>query len=526
MLRAVNEIATQLASTDDQDMLLQQIVQRATGLLSVNGGYLYLYHPEQRELELAITYNLSPAEPGVKLRQGTRLRLGEGLAGRVVEQGRSLAVEDYHHWEGQAAAYRHLAIGGAAGVPLRWQGAIIGSLHVHMIGVKRRFSKQELEMLELFANHAAVAIGRAQEQQEIKHLRQRLFEIGQQILQSRDIEEILQQVAQAIREHTPFKMVAFSLFEQPIVPSRGEVGRVIQTVTAGLTQAEEADLLRMTTSQGFIPCQQIIQKGKRLGGGYYITPSLIPEIVPRSIKSRHQGSSPGEWGPYDNLFFMLEQSGQILGRISVADPVHGRVPSEEELEPLKTLTNMAAIAIIESGRRRDSEHYQEQLRGLAIHDPLTGLYNRRYLNEALEREIARAKRYDRPISLIIMDLDDFHRVNDTLGHLVGDRVLMELATLIKGEIREADYLFRFGGDEFLILMPETDGQVKQILERLQQTMARWNETSQFNCPPLGLSVGISTWNPADGRSLDEVLAEADEKLYMYKRTHHSKGYHR
>lgn len=524
-LKTLNEIAMELATERDQDVLLRLVVQRATELLSADGGYIYLYHAAQRELELAITYNLSLEAQGAMLRPGVRLRLGEGLAGRVVEQGKSLIVDDYQHWEGRAVAYHNLPIGGAAGVPLRWQGTIIGSLHVHMIEVKRRFSKQDLGLLELFAGHAAIAIGKARfraEQHETQQLRQRLLDIGQQILQSKDIETILKKVTQAIREHSPFKLVGISLFAQPIDLARGDVGRVVQTVTAGLTQAEEAELRRMTSSKGFVPCQEIIRKGKRLGGGYYVTPALIPEIIPRSIKGRRRGSRSGEWGPYDNLYFMLEQGGQIIGRLSLADPVHGRMPNEDELEPLEILANLATIAILDAGRQRESQRYQERLRSMAIHDPLTGLYNRHYLNEVVEREIARATRYGHPISLLIIDLDEFYHVNDTMGHLVGDRVLAKIAKLIKAELREADFVFRFGGDEFLVLMPETNGKAQGIIERLQEAMTRWNEASELHFP-LGYSLGLSTWHPAEGRSFDEALAEADKQMYAHKGADHHKG---
>ncbi len=509
MLTALHEVAIELAAAQESEALLQLVVQRATELVGVDAGGLYLYHPEERELELVVSYNL-----GRDMR-GVRLKVGEGLAGFVAEKNRSLLIDDYQHWEGRAQAYKGFPITSSIAVPIRWRGEVIGALNVHALRVQRRFSREDKRLLELLAGHAAIAIGKAREEREIQRLRQLLLEIGQQILGSTDIEAILRRVAGAIHERSPFKLVAISLFERPIDPSQGEGGRIAQTMLAGLSGNQAAKLHRVATSGEFIPCYRILQRGKVIGRGYYVSPQLIPEIVPRGVKGRVGRKGPDAWGSYDNFYFFLRQRQKIIGRISLGDPVHGRIPTPEELEPLELCINLVALAL-------EKARNIKELRELAIHDPLTGLYNRRYLDDVLKREMARSRRYGHPISLLIIDLDGFHRVNDTMGHLAGDRVLAQIAALIKDELREADFVFRFGGDEFLILMPETNGNAQQIIERLQRAMARWNEASGLSFP-LGFSLGLSTWHPAAGRSFDEVLAEADQKMYAEKRGSRPKG---
>jgi diguanylate cyclase (GGDEF)-like protein/PAS domain S-box-containing protein len=159
---------------------------------------------------------------------------------------------------------------------------------------------------------------------------------------------------------------------------------------------------------------------------------------------------------------------------------------------------------------------EEELRQQAIRDPLTGLYNRRYLTEALERELGRARRYRHPFAILIADLDNFKRVNDQLGHPKGDKVLVQLAQLIRSTARESDLMFRYGGDEFLLILPETDGKAKALAERLQQAVAGWAKEHGLAELGLGLSVGIAVWYPDSPRSAEELLVEADRALYRIK----------
>jgi diguanylate cyclase (GGDEF)-like protein len=202
-----------------------------------------------------------------------------------------------------------------------------------------------------------------------QQLRQKLLEIGQEILQQKDVGIILQQVAQAVKEHSPFQLVAISLFERALSPQGEGQERIAQMLTFGLDPEEEAKLQQIAAAGEFIPCRQILQKGKALGGGYYVTTEMIPEIVPKGVKGRV--SRPGSWGAYDNLYFFLRQGQRIIGRISLADPVDGRVPSPEELEPLELFANLATLAL-------EKAQYTEQL--IRFQQRLTGIYR---LSESL-----------------------------------------------------------------------------------------------------------------------------------------------
>jgi diguanylate cyclase (GGDEF)-like protein/PAS domain S-box-containing protein len=162
---------------------------------------------------------------------------------------------------------------------------------------------------------------------------------------------------------------------------------------------------------------------------------------------------------------------------------------------------------------RDSE---KRLQEMSIRDPLTGLYNRRYLDELLPRELARAKREGAPVAVIMLDLDHFKRVNDTYGHPAGDEVLMKLADILRNGARESDVICRYGGEEFIAVMPGMS--TSQALQRVEA----WR--TDFAGEPLmylgaaisvTLSAGIAAF-PEHGSDMDVVLSRADKTLYWAK----------
>lgn len=162
------------------------------------------------------------------------------------------------------------------------------------------------------------------------------------------------------------------------------------------------------------------------------------------------------------------------------------------------------------------KNWESRLLEFAIKDQLTGLYNRHLFNEIIEREMTRAERDGQAISFIMTDLDDLKHINDTLGHLTGDRMLVETAKLIKDTVRRSDLVFRFGGDEFLVLMVNADcDKVTNMVDRLLYRVDRWNKDNAdtYGCR-LSLSIGCSTCEK--GGDVLEALRDADAKMYQNK----------
>ncbi len=152
------------------------------------------------------------------------------------------------------------------------------------------------------------------------------------------------------------------------------------------------------------------------------------------------------------------------------------------------------------------ELYQE----LAIQDGLTGIYNRRYLDEVLRREVERAKRYNQPLSLLMIDLDNFKKYNDTYGHVAGDELLKKTANFLVEAIRSVDMVFRYGGEEFTIFLPNTLKQggvevAKRIVNLARQNLA------------VTISLGMSCV-PEDAQTMEDLIKKADAALYQAKQT--------
>jgi two-component system, cell cycle response regulator len=160
--------------------------------------------------------------------------------------------------------------------------------------------------------------------------------------------------------------------------------------------------------------------------------------------------------------------------------------------------------------------YHEEIYRLTTIDGLTQIFNKRYFLETLEREISRAHRYRRDLSLIMFDIDFFKKVNDTYGHLAGDYVLKQLASVIKGHIRREDIMARYGGEEFSIILPEIDGVnatafAEKIRKLVEKTVFKFEDARM----PVTISIGVASLQP-DLHDPLEFIKVSDEKLYQAK----------
>jgi diguanylate cyclase (GGDEF)-like protein/PAS domain S-box-containing protein len=165
---------------------------------------------------------------------------------------------------------------------------------------------------------------------------------------------------------------------------------------------------------------------------------------------------------------------------------------------------------------------QVALKEQAIRDALTGLYNRHFFNERIREEVERSKRYNHSIAFIMVDINWFKEINDRFGHLQGDRVLKAVATVVKDAVRETDFVIRYGGDEFLIVLPETNGESDIVIERIHRELARRNKEKPIIEFPVTLAVGTSHCKPGCTRAWEEILSEADLQMYQDKKIHRTK----
>ena len=203
---------------------------------------------------------------------------------------------------------------------------------------------------------------------------------------------------------------------------------------------------------------------------------------------------------------------QVLGVIEVVNCLGKRRFSEEQLPILASLADYAAIAL-------ENARYVQRIHALTIMDDCTALYNARHLNFVLDAEIYRSNRYAYQFSVIFIDLDHFKQVNDVYGHLVGSKLLWMIADTIKRNLRLIDYAFRYGGDEFVVLLPQTSkNNALTVVRRLKELLTSKVFLREENLNiKVTASFGVATF-PADGRTRGELLHMADEAMYSVKNT--------
>jgi len=207
----------------------------------------------------------------------------------------------------------------------------------------------------------------------------------------------------------------------------------------------------------------------------------------------------------------------VLAVIATWGTLHGfgpfvRVSQNTSLLLLQSFMGIAALtAMVLAAESTEHRHAEEHVRHLADSDPLTGLANYRRLVEALDAEIKRYNRSRTPFAVLLLDMDHLKKINDTHGHLVGSRALIRLAEILRLHCREIDIAARYGGDEFVIVLPEAGSDAAlhvahRISERLRNDGQR---------PQISVSIGLAVY-PADGATLEELLAAADRALYADK----------
>ena len=212
----------------------------------------------------------------------------------------------------------------------------------------------------------------------------------------------------------------------------------------------------------------------------------------------------------------LKIGDRTIGVLNLSDKVSGEVFNEDDLQLIQSFASQAVVVL----ERNVLYSQTERLKKLSITDHLTGLLNRRYFQERLEEEIARSSRHGRPLSLMMLDIDGFKIINDTLGHPVGDKLLKQVSDAIMDSVRTMDIVSRFGGDEFLVLLPETHpDRAAHIAERIRQAVGKIALALDSEAPEqdvvTSVSIGIASY-PQNGHTLEKLVEQVDRALYQAK----------
>ncbi len=349
---------------------------------------------------------------------------------------------------------------------------------------------KQLEPLEMLTNLATLAIHNLKQMVHLKQQKERLhglYLLGQELAQLSDASSLVQHVIGRLKSDFAYDFSAVLLSESnELVLKAKDV-----SVSNHRSSTDCPVGSRFPISQGIM--------------GFVAThkqPLMVNDV---SQDERYVISSPAT---QSELCVPILFAEKLIGVLNI-ESARKNAFDESDLEVLSSVASQLALALT------NLERYIA-LKDQAIRDPLTGLYNRRHFNEMLQQEIHRATRYRYPISILFVDVDDMHQINNKHGHLRGDFLLQEVARLLDQTIRASDLVFRYGGDEFLALLPNIDIDVDIITGRLVEAQQAWNKNHQdLN---MSLSMGSSTWQLNSSQTLEDLIQQADTQMYKHKRS--------
>jgi len=296
-----------------------------------------------------------------------------------------------------------------------------------------------------------------------------------------------------------------------------ELKTVIDVHWASIVLIEESDLccvaLSSTEGSAYQVGERIPMEGS--GTGWVITQKRA-FVEPDLSKERYfqTGENFYKQGLRTMVYLPMSAKGKVIGSFIVASK-NPNAYSKQHMKLLEQLASQIAMPM-------ENAQLYAQAEQKARVDELTRLLNRRSLDEMIDSEISRHSRYGGVFSLAILDLDSFKAYNDNYGHLSGDKLLRQIGNIIKGAIRNADHAFRYGGDEFAILLPQTTvDDALQVTERVRKKIAKDANAGKI---AVTASIGLASW-PDDGISHTDIIAAADVTLYRAKRDGGNRSYY-
>jgi len=482
-LEAVRQATISLTSQLELSAVLDAILKSTINLLpNIENMHLYLVRNDQLEFATALWGGGRKSSPINPHRPG-------GLTDSVLQQGEIILVEDMQHhplYEGAPDDWS----GAMIGMPLKFGTQLIGVMNVHY-EEPRSFSKSEIRLLQLFADQAAIAVEKARLFQDLQDEKDRL----EQHTRQREIMSAMTDLLQAsLTTEEAGKIVSSHI--KVLFPNLAGALYLTNSTNSFEPIAIWGDQNYLDVLYTTDDCWAL-RRGKpyRFGSGLPNPPCAhVGKVIPQHA-----------------LCIPLSAQGENIGNLHMSTQNRGsEIIREDEQRFIETIADSISLALANL-RLRERLHFE------SIRDGLTGLFNRRYLDETLPREIHQAERKNQPISVFMFDIDHFKKFNDTYGHDAGDVVLKSIAGLILSGIREGDIGCRYGGEEFVVILPDTTLDVasrraEDLRKEASQLMLRHHGQ---DLGKVTISIGVASY-PEHGATRDTLIKSADEASYQAK----------
>lgn len=489
-LKLFKEIARAALVSPDFSALLQSLADNLGELLQSDSAFIFLWDESRKIAHLAAAWG-----PLRQTASSMQFEPGEiPLVGAALESGKALAITDIAtsaFLRPQIAAKLQsralLALPLIAG-DVRLGVAILGQRGEHV------FTPDEVSLGEQAAGHVALAMARARAL-EAAHQRANELDALQKanavLLSTLDLESLLGQILDAAISAIP-------------AAEKGSLHLV----------ARDTGQLQVRAVQGYTDAR--IRVFNLTSSTSYLA-RAVREHRPLLVQDAHIDPRGGTFGDVPEAQAMASSiiaplliPGKTLGAISL-DSSHKYAFSQADLRLLVSFATTATTAI-------QNAQLHTEVQKQAITDTLTSLYNRRGFEELGRREVERALRFGRPLSALLLDIDFFKQVNDVYGHQIGDQVLTGFAQRCTQELRQIDLLGRYGGDEFIALLPETEVEgARQVAERLRMLVSQVTFAASAMPVRITMSVGVAALGEGV-KDLDALVKAADQALYRAKRS--------
>ena len=467
-------------STFDLDEVLQRILGIAQDYFNLRNVAIVLLDRQSQQLYVRSQVGWDDGQDKV------RLALGQGITGVAAQKKQPIyspdVINDARYFCSAKSTRSELAI------PLMVGNDVVGVLDCQSDRLDH-FDPETIDLLTLFSTQASIALQNARlyslEQQRARQL-QAINAIAQQTTAVLDLEDLLGKVCHLIQDAFRVSHVSLFLREDHDLVLRAHHGTLTPCIPEGGRFPVSAE-----------PWVSILQESRT---------SMERDLYGVGAHVRYFAETASR------MCIPLVSFGQTLGVLALdSDKVDAFRDGDQQ--SLESVADIVATAI-------QNAHYVERVKQLAYLDGLTGIFNRRFFEMRIMEEIERARRYKAGMAVVVADIDEFKRLNDEFGHVLGDEVLRQVSSVFHQQLRKVDVVCRYGGEEFgLLLTQVTPEQAVMVAEKLRKAIARW----QFPGVPrtVTISAGVAIF-PEHGTTRDQLVRASDAALYAAKQAGRNK----